>query len=196
MAVPLPISPRRATGPSDAALVVAARAGEGWAHEALYHRYAELAYGLAFRLLGNAADAEDLLQESFIEVFASIHRIKEPAALRSWLSSLVVRRTCKLLRRRRLLTRLGLRRREPPIDLDAFVGRQCPPDVHTELRAIYGVIEAMPAEARVVLVLRRVDGETLGRIAEMTGLSLATVKRRLDAAEALLQSSWTDGAEP
>jgi RNA polymerase sigma-70 factor (ECF subfamily) len=194
MAVPNPV--RRPAGPSDAALVVAVRAGEEWAFEALYHRYADLVYGLAFRLLGSPEDAEDMLQESFIEAFAAIHRLKDPAALRSWLCSLSIRRTCKLIRRRRLLGRLGLRRREGPIDLDTIVGRHCPPDVYSELRALYGILGTMPAEVRVVLVLRRVDGATLDEIAEMTGLSLATVKRRLTAAEALLRhASQTNGLE-
>jgi RNA polymerase sigma-70 factor (ECF subfamily) len=191
MAVPNPI--RRAAGPSDAALVVAVRAGEDWASEALYHRYADLVYGLALRLLGNPEDAEDMLQESFIDAFASIHRLKEPAALRSWLCSLVTRRTCKLLRRRRLLGRLGLWRREDPIDFDALVGRQCPPDVYSELRAIYGILGTMPAEMRVALVLHRVDGATLEEIAQMTALSLATVKRRLAAAEARLREASSIG---
>lgn len=193
MAMPNPV--RRPVGPSDAALVVAVRAGEDWAFEALYHRYADLAYGLALRLLGSPEDAEDMLQESFVEAFGAIHRLKEPAALRSWLSSLVIRRTCKLLRSRRLWVRLGLRRREEPIDFDTLVGRQCPPDVYTELRALYGILGTMPAEVRVVLVLRRVDGATLEEIAQMTGLSLATVKRRLSAAEAHLRQASTDGGE-
>ncbi|APR78356.1 RNA polymerase sigma factor RpoE [Minicystis rosea] len=192
MAVPQPA--RRPAGPSDAALVVAVRANEGWAFEALYHRYADLAYGVAFRLLGSPEDAEDMLQESFIEAFAAIHRLQEPAALRSWLCSVVVRRTCKLLRRRRLLNRLGLRRREGPIDFDGLIGRGCPPDVYTELRALYGILDTMPAEVRVVLVLRRVEGATLDEIAKLTGLSLATVKRRLTAAEAILrEASPTEG---
>jgi RNA polymerase sigma-70 factor (ECF subfamily) len=176
--------------PSDAALVVAARAGEAWAFEALYRRYADLIYGLAFRLVGgSAADAEDMLQESFVEAFAAIHRLEEPAALKSWLCSVLVRRTCKLLRRQRLWARLGLWRGDAPVDFDAFVGRHCPPDVYAELSEIYGIVGEMPAEVRVVLLLRRVEGVPLEEIGKMTGLSLATVKRRLSAGEAFLHEA-------
>ena len=182
--------------PSDAALVVAARAGESWAFEALYRRYADVVYGLAFRFLGgSAADAEDMLQESFVEAFAAIHRLEDPGALKSWICSVVVRRTCKLLRRQRLMTRLGLRRPGEPVDYDAFIGKQCPPDVYSELCAIYRLLDEMPAEVRVVLLLRRVDGAPLDEIARMTGLSLATVKRRLTAGESLLREGMAGGEE-
>ena len=62
-----------------------------------------------------------------------------------------------------------------------------PPDVAAELRALYSILEQLPAEARVALVLRRVEGLTLPEIAEQMHLSLATVKRRIQAAEALLE---------
>ena len=54
-------------GPSDAALVVSAAAGERWAQEALYRRYARMVNGLSFRLIPNSADSTDLAQDAFVE---------------------------------------------------------------------------------------------------------------------------------
>lgn len=179
----LPIS----VGPSDAALVVAARAGEAWACEALYRRHAPRLFGLACRLLGRDADIDDLVQESFLVAFAEIDKLASPSSFRAWLSGILVRKTCKLLRRRKLLRRFGLHKAAEPAEIDEFLARNAPADVIVELRAIYAAIEQMPADVRAALLLRRVEGHTLEEVAELTGMSLATVKRKLARGEAVLR---------
>jgi RNA polymerase sigma-70 factor (ECF subfamily) len=173
-------------GPSDAALVLAARAGEEWAREALFRRYARLALGLAYRILPRDADADDLVQDSFLAAFERLDRLSNPQAFQAWLSSIVVRTAGKRLRRRRLQVRLGLLRSEP-IDVDQIVSRSAPPDVAAELRAVYGLLETLSVEERIALVLRRVERLEIPEIAEQMGLSTSTVKRRLNAAEARLE---------
>lgn len=174
---------RSGSGPTDAALVVAARAREDWAVEALFRRYAPLVNGLAFRLMGRDADVDDLVQESFLEALGNLDRLREPEAFAGWLKAIVVHRAAKLIRRRRLFARLGLGRGELGIDLDSLVSRSAPPDVVAELHSIYAVVQSLPAELRVPLVLRRVEGFALEEIATLCGTSLATVKRRLAEAE-------------
>jgi RNA polymerase sigma-70 factor (ECF subfamily) len=178
---------RSGAGPSDAALVVAARAGEQWAQEAIFRRYVRMLNGLAYRILGRDAEVDDLVQESFVQALGSLDKLKEPAALSGWLGSIVVRTAGKMLRRRRLRVRLGLER-AAPIDVDSVIGSNAPPDVRSELRAVYTVLAGLPAEVRVALVLRRVEGMKLEQIAEAMDLSLATVKRRLAEGERALES--------
>ncbi len=172
--------------PTDSALVLAARAGEEWAREALFRRYARLALGLAYRILPSDADIDDLVQDSFLYAFERLDKLTNPQAFQAWFSSIVVRTAGKRLRRRRLQFRLGLRSNEP-IDLDAVVSRSAPPDVAAELRAVYGMLQQLPAEERVALVLRRVERLEIPEIAEQMGISASTVKRRLGAAEARLE---------
>jgi RNA polymerase sigma-70 factor, ECF subfamily len=186
-----PITRSRA-GPSDAALVVAVRAGERWAAEALYRRYADLANGLALRLIGRDAEVDDLVQDSFIEAFNALHRLREPEAFAGWLRSIVVHRGTKWIRRRRMLRRLGLSRGDLAIDPDALVASSAPADVAVELRKLYATLEAMPAELRVPLVLRRVEGMSLDEVASLTRTSLSTVKRRIAEAESRLDPSPTE----
>lgn len=172
-------------GPSDAALVVAARAGEPWAQEALFHRYARMVNGMAYRIMGRDADVDDLVQDAFLEAFRSLDRLKEPAAFGSWLGSIVVRTASKRLRRRSLMSRLGLRR-NTPIELDAVIGQDAPPDVQAQLSAVYGVLDGLSVQARTALVLHRVEGRALPEVARLMGVSLSTAKRRLgDADEAV-----------
>jgi RNA polymerase sigma-70 factor (ECF subfamily) len=173
-------------GPSDAALVVAARAGETWAKEALFKRHAARVNGLALRLVGRDADVDDLVQETFISAFASLQSLRTEVAFAGWLSAILCRSAYKLLRTRRLLTRLGLRP-HAAIDFDALTSRStAAPDVAAEAHALYRRVERWPAKLRITFLLRRVDGASIDEIAAWTGASAATVKRRLADAEGLL----------
>jgi RNA polymerase sigma-70 factor (ECF subfamily) len=163
-------------------LIVAAVASEGWAQEAVFRRYARLVNGLAFRLMGNRSDSEDLAQDVFIQAFQSLHRLENHEALSSWLCSITVRTAHKRVRRMRLMTRLGLRRTEA-VDFDAVISNAAPPDAQAEVRAIYRILHELPTEDRMALVLRRVEGMAIAEIAAHLGRSVATVKRRLKSAE-------------
>ena len=141
---------------------------------------------LSQRILAGRDDSDDLAQDAFVYAFTRLDTLQNPQAFHAWLRSIVVRTASKRLRRQRLLTRLGLRRSEP-IEPDTVISVEAPPDVAAELRHVYGLIERLPAEERVALVLRRVEGMELLEIAEEMKLSLATVKRRLAAAEGRLE---------
>jgi RNA polymerase sigma-70 factor (ECF subfamily) len=171
--------------PSDAVLVLAARDGDAKARETLFRRHVKLAAGLGYRLLGSDDEVDDVVQDAFVTAFDKMGSLKDPQAFASWLSSIVVGKAVGIIRRRRLLHRLGLRRSEV-YRPEAIISRDAPPDVATELRAVCDVIARLPTDARVILILRRVDELTLEEVAEQTGWSLATVKRRLVRAEALL----------
>jgi RNA polymerase sigma-70 factor (ECF subfamily) len=166
--------------------VIAARAGESWAQEALFRRYARLVLGLSQRILAGREEADDLAQDVFVQALSRLDTLDNPQAFAAWISTIVVRTASKRLRRRRLLVRLGLRPAQP-VDPDAVVSSSAPADVASELRSVYGALDGMSAEERVALVLRRVEGMELLEIAERMSLSLATVKRRLTAAERKLK---------
>jgi RNA polymerase sigma-70 factor (ECF subfamily) len=169
-------------GPSDAALVLAARAGEKWAQEALFRRHARMVNGLAFRLIGSHEDIDDLVQESFLAAFRGLDRLLSPQAFSSWLGSIVVRTAHKLLRRQRLMNRLGLRR-STPIDLEGLIASNAPPGIASELAQVYRCLERLPPQARIALVLHRVEGLSLPEVAAQMKISLSTVKRRIKDAQ-------------
>src|SRR5512138_253768 len=70
---------------SDGELVIAARAGEQEAFKTLVTRYQGHVYGLAYSLVGNWADAQDLAQETFIRAYSNLDQIKDPAKFAAWL---------------------------------------------------------------------------------------------------------------
>lgn len=177
---------RSGAGPTDAALVIAARGGEQWAFEALFRRHANLVFGLAYRLLPRDAEVEDIVQDVFSVAFERLGTLQNPQAFAAWLGSIVVNTVSKRLRRRRLLERLGIRSVDP-CDPDQVVSSTAPAETASELKAVYRLLERLPAEQRVALVLRRVEGMEIAQIAQHMGISVSTVKRRLTAAEARLE---------
>jgi RNA polymerase sigma-70 factor (ECF subfamily) len=107
----------------------------------------------------------------------------------------VVRTAGKVIRRRVLLERLGLRRRREPVDIDTVATRIAGPDVGAELQKIYKRLDELPAEQRIAFLLRRVEGMELEEIARATGASLATTKRRIAAAQQAVER-WVDRERP
>lgn len=185
---------RTVGGPTDAVLVAAARAGERWAEEALFHRHAARTNALVYRLLGADMEVDDIVQDVFVAAFVGLARLEDPQAFAKWIASIATRIVCKRLRRRSLLRKLGLAGRQEPLDVESVVGPAAPPDVVLELRAIYAVLDELPASERAALVLRRVEGMPVGDVAAALGVSLATAKRRIASAEERL-SVWLEGAK-
>jgi RNA polymerase sigma-70 factor (ECF subfamily) len=178
---------RAAPAPSDAALVVAARDGEEWAREALCRRHAPSVIGLAHRLLGRDDEADDLAQEAFAHALSSLDRLADPQAFAAWIRTIVVRTAHKIVRRRVLMRKFGLGPRQTESDIDTdFISREAPPDVHAELRAIYTLLDSLPARERIALVLRRVEGASHEDVAEQLGVSLSTAKRLAASSDAAL----------
>jgi RNA polymerase sigma-70 factor (ECF subfamily) len=151
--------------------------------------------GLAFRIMGRDGDVDDLVQDSFLEALRNLDRLDNPQAFASWLGSIVVRTAGKRLRKRSLLNRLGLRRANP-IDADTILSREASPDTRAELARIYSSLDAMHHEARTALVLHRVEGMSLPEAAQTMGISLSTIKRRIQTAErALSHHTREEGAQ-
>ncbi len=174
--------------PTDAVLVVAACAGERWAQEALFLRHVRLVGGLIFRVYPSRIDLDDLVQDTFVAAFESLKSLKNPQAFAAWIGSLAIRITHKKLRRRRIAARLGLGTSEE-VAWDEVIAPTCPPDVAAELREIYTILASFPTNERVAFLLRKVEGMSLEEVATATETSLATVKRRIAAAEDRLEAA-------
>jgi len=141
--------------------------------------------GLAYRMLGRDSEVDDLVQDTFVEALKNLHRLENPGAFGSWIGSIVVRTASKRLRTRSMLTRLGLRR-PMPIDADSVISPRAPPEAAMELRAVYTVLAPLHHEARIALVLHRVEGMSMPEVADAMGVSLSTAKRRLATADEAL----------
>lgn len=168
--------------PSDAELVRAACTGDDEARQALFARHLTGLTRFVARLLAHSYEVDDVVQDAFMTAMVQLKRLRDPARFPAWLRSIAISEARRRLRRARLLIRLGLREREP-VELDAVLSDDAPAEVKVELRQIFGLLRTLPADEGLALVLRRVEGLQLEEIAEQMQLSLATVKRKLGAAE-------------
>lgn len=166
----------------DAALVGLAKSGDMSAFEQLYRRHVSFAVNLAVRIQGTSGDVEDLVHDAFLRAHARMRELREPAAFRSWLGSIVVRGVKSRLRRRRLLATLGLASREP-VELDAVASGDASPELRAELAQIYALLRTIPADDRIAWTLRFVDRHPLEQVAQLSDCSLATAKRRIARAQ-------------
>jgi RNA polymerase sigma-70 factor (ECF subfamily) len=182
----LAIDPPKGDPTSDADLVRRAIDGDAWAEAAIYRRYAGLVARLAARMLGQRSEALDVLQDVFIEALSELHTLRDPSALRPWLLRRTVNAVSGRFRRRRLRRFLGLSGGdEPCLEL---ASTDCSPEVSAELAGLSAVIASLPARQRIAWVLHHVEGETLPAVAEACGVSLATVKRDVLAAQTALDA--------
>jgi RNA polymerase sigma-70 factor (ECF subfamily) len=140
-------------------------------------------YGTAYRMTGNAADAEDLVQETLLRGFRAFHRFRAGTNIRAWLYTILYRLRTDGLRRRGRAPRLEALPDEvsagpPPQDALATGGE----DV---IRALAGVPEVF----RTALVLRDVEELSYAEIAEVLQIPLGTVMSRIHRGRALLRTA-------
>ncbi|MBL9021094.1 MAG: sigma-70 family RNA polymerase sigma factor [Myxococcales bacterium] len=174
----------------DGEVVAVARTGDRNALEVLYRRHAAFAIQLATRIEGSARDVEDVVHDAFIKAFSRLDDLQDPAAFRSWLGSIVVFAVRSRLRRQRLMNLLGLGRGADPVELDSLTSPEASPHTRAQLAQIYALLRTLPTDERIAWTLRHVEGHELEMVAKLTDRSLATVKRRISAAQRFLESHF------
>lgn len=168
----------------DAALVAGMLAGDRAAIAAFYDRHEAHVRRTLLRALGPDRDLDDLHHDVLVRALGSIEELRDPAALRPWLTSIAVftARTHILRRSRRWWMRLWPGHELPEVEAPTASG-----EVTEALRATYAVLETLPADERLAFALRFIGGMELTEVAEACRCSLATIKRRLSRAQALFQ---------
>ena len=182
-------APRRlpAEGVPTAELVARARSREPAAESLLYRRHAADLLAFSARLLRSTAAAEDVVHDTFLLVFARLHQLRDPAQFRGWALSIAVSLVRRRLRRERVLRFVGLD--VAPADaLERHAVSGLSVEARAELAVLDVVLARLPTQQRLAWALRHVEGEKLEDVALALGKSLATTKRYLAAAEAVLDA--------
>lgn len=172
---------------TDEELVVRAKNGDRWAHEAIFRRHVEAVMGTATRLLGRGGDADDVVQDTFAAALTRLDRLEDPKRLRSWLLGIAVHRVKRRLRARRFLRFFGLA--DDDGGLFDLASSSASPEALADLALVDAQLLRLPVEERIAWMLRHVEGERLEDIASITGASLATVKRRISAVEVRMRAT-------
>jgi RNA polymerase sigma-70 factor (ECF subfamily) len=166
----------------DARLVSSLQGGHPDAPGRLFDRYGVHVARVLRGLLGRDPEAEDLLHEVFAQVFENVANLRDPRALRAWITRITIctARTC--VRRRRRSRWLVFRAPEDVPEVPTVANDVDPnPDVDVEeivVRLHQALGEIKPAD-RIPFVLHTIHGMSLPDTAEACGCSVATVKRRI-----------------
>ena len=180
----------------DTELVDRLARGDQWAKEALYRRYVKLVWTTALHLVENRADAQDVVQDTFVEAFRDVSALRKHTALRPWLLRICVHQAHRRFRRRKLLRRLGLDRSIDDAPLEALLHGGATAEQQLELRAVDRALHRASSGERLAWILRYVDGHTLEEVADLCGCSLATAKRRLSEAQVHVRRAFEDAETP
>ena len=172
----------------------AARGDEAAFHE-IVNRHGKDLYGLAYSLVGSAADAEDVLQETLVGAYRSLPRFEARASVKTWLTRILVRQAARWRRSGKVAGRKalslnqseetggwegggkGLETRSPVASVDAKVD-------------VAAMLETLSADHREILVLRHLKGLSYEEIANVLGVPRGTVESRLFRARRELEEKW------
>lgn len=164
-------------------LLAAVNRGDLHAFEELYDRHSGIVYALLLRILGNAEDAQEVLQETFIKAWADSHRYDASRGSEvAWLISIARSRGIDRLRSRRVrATRESEAGREISIR-SSFVENRTGSDqavASQERSAVRGALADLPEAQRIALELAYFEGLSQSEIAERLGEPLGTIKTRM-----------------
>lgn len=171
--------------------IVEARRGDPAALAALYSRHGNALYGIAWRLTGSAADAEDVLHDLFVGLPELLQRYEERGQLRGWLCRVVVRLSLVQLRRAR-------RRGEVDLTIAELAHAELASAASAESSAatasaldLARALDSLPTTLRTVVVLKQFEGYSHEEIAELlditTGASRVRYLRALRQLRQLLE---------
>lgn len=187
---------------TDEELVRLSQKGDINAFEQLISKYQQKIYNIAYRLMGNHHDANDLAQEALIKVYKSIGSFRLDASFSTW-SYHIVTNVCRDELRKR--SRHQASSLDEPISLyDGEINKEvadftfCPEDVYQQKESeeyIQKLINSLNPDYRIVVVLREIAGLSYEEIATELDLTLGTVKSRLNRARKYLKDMILEGRE-
>lgn len=178
-----PPSPMEAVAYVDinAPLVERCRLGDRRAQAEIYKRYAKAMFNASLRITGDYAEAEDVLQESFLSAFRELHTYKGDSSFGSWLKRIVINKSINCLRNRRLqLVPLAEQHDGAAAEEARIPGEQ--DDVQWRADVLRRCIQELPDGYRVVLTLYLLEGYDHGEIAAIMGITESTSKSQYSRA--------------
>jgi RNA polymerase sigma-70 factor (ECF subfamily) len=184
---------------SDEALMTAYLSGDRAAFVELVERYRTELHTFLARFLGSAAAADDVFQETFLQVHLSGHTFDQQRNFKPWLFTIAANKARDWHRRQKRRKAASL---DAPIGhdpdgarlVDLIEGESIAPGAPIEAaevrQQVKDVVDALPAHYREILLLNYFQRMSYGQIADALGIPLGTVKSRLHAAVAAFAERW------
>ena len=192
----MPIAARDYAALAEPDLAAFARAGDREAFRAIMQRCNQRLFRIARAVMGDDAEAEDVLQEAYTRAFAAIAGFRGEAGVATWLTRIVLNEAHGRLRSRRATVDLDVvETAQVSARVLPFPGRNGPEDPEADAaraqirRVIEQAVDALPEAFRLVFILREVEELSVEATAEHLGIRPETVKTRLHRARRRLREA-------
>lgn len=160
-------------------LVEQSKKGDRKAQFALYNQYVDAMFQISLRMLNNRADAEDILQESFVKAFKKLNQFKYESSFGAWLKRIVINNCINYLKKRKLK---WVEIKDAAIDLKAETTEnqlnQLP-----KIEQVKEKIKQLPDGFRIVLTLYLLEGYDHVEISQILNISESTSKTQYHRAK-------------
>ena len=185
--------------PSDEDVVRCVRAGDPTMFEVLMRRYNQRLYRVARGIVRDHAEAEDVMQQAYLNAYAHLHQYEQRGSFAGWLTRIAVREAVARARQRAAAAVKESTAEDQPCE--RIPSPRPDPEqaaLARELRqGLEATIDSLADTYRPVFVLREVEGLSTAETAQALGLSEEVVKTRLHRARAMLREALTrDGRHP
>ena len=173
---------------TDAQLIEEVLKGNIASFGVLVRRYQGVVYGLAYHIVKNFADAEDLAQEAFIQAYLELRQLRDPSRFPGWLRR-ITRNTCNMWLRRRHIDHVSLDEAKEK----GSAGPALVHDVETEIErkelcdAVLKAISSLSDKNRLAVTLFYMDGLSYKQISEFLEVPVTTIESRLHKARKQLK---------
>ncbi|MEZ4951806.1 MAG: RNA polymerase sigma factor [Saprospiraceae bacterium] len=167
---------------SELELIKACKKGDATAQEELYHRYKAKLFGICLRYADSYQEAEDFLQDGFIQIYKDIYQYKPFGSLEGWMRRVVVNVSLQHLRKKKKWQKTE--------DLSQIEYQmESGDDIISDLSAknLVKMVQGLPDGYRAVFNLYVIEGYNHQEISEMLGVSVGTSKSQLSRAKAFLR---------
>jgi RNA polymerase sigma-70 factor (ECF subfamily) len=172
--------------PDDSRLIAECLQGRTAAFGELVRRYQDRLYNTVHRLVDNAEDAQDVVQDAFVSAYQSLDSFKGDAQFFTWLYRIAVNTAISLKRKQRVAFTIRAGRSPEggaePVDTSEFSRPEHALEKAEQERRIQEALNRLSAEHRTVLVLKDIEGQKYEVMAEILGVPIGTVRSRLHRA--------------
>ena len=180
---------QRAAYLEDVLLVDRCLSGEAAAARELFRQRHRRVHATLYRVLGRNRDIDDLVQDTFIEVFKSLQGFRGEALLSTWIDRITVRVAYRYLSKNKTAT-LTTELAAEPRDV---IGTDQRAFAREGVRRLYAALAEMSATARVAFALHEIDGRSVAEVAAVVGASVTATKLRIwRARRALMRRAIED----
>jgi RNA polymerase sigma factor (sigma-70 family) len=163
-----------------APLIEECKKGNRKAQFRLYNQYCKAMYNLAYRILNCREDAEDILQETFIDCFRNIDSFRFESTFGAWLKRILVNKCINQIRKKKIDLML--------VDNLPVVSYEEETEVTYDTEKIFKGIEMLPDGYRIILTLYLLEGYDHSEISQILGISESTSKSQYSRAKEKLRN--------